>query len=94
MKKFILIGLLFGAAGMVCAQEVQEVKGIQALTPDSVSADSTSVESLELVPMTAADSLVTEDTAVEITPLQPSYTLWNDRDLTDIELRSLDWSLQ
>ena len=94
MKKFILIGLLLGAAGMVCAQEVQEVKEIQALTPDSVSADSTSVESLELVPMTAADSLVTEDTAVEITPLQPFYTLWNDSDLTDIELRSLDWSLQ
>ena len=94
MKKLFLIVMLLSAAGMMRAQEVQKVQEVQAVANDSVAADSTSVESLELVPMTAADSLVTEDTAVEITPLQPFYTLWNDSDLTDIELRSLDWSLQ
>ena len=94
MKKIFLIVMLLGAAGMMRAQEVQKVQEVQAVANDSVASDSTSVESLELVSMMAAGSLGTEDTAVEITPLQPFSTLWNDSDLTDIELRSLDWSLQ
>ncbi|MBR5678785.1 MAG: transglycosylase SLT domain-containing protein [Paludibacteraceae bacterium] len=37
------------------------------------------------------DSLVIQDTIV---PIIPFYQLWNDSDLTDIEMRALDWSLQ
>ena len=37
------------------------------------------------------DSQVIQDTIV---PIIPFYQLWNDSDLTDIEMRALDWSLQ
>ena len=37
------------------------------------------------------DSPVIQDTIV---PIIPFYQLWNDSDLTDIEMRALDWSLQ
>ena len=37
------------------------------------------------------DSLVIQDAIV---PIIPFYQLWNDSDLTDIEMRALDWSLQ
>ena len=39
-----------------------------------------------------ADSLeLAEDTIV---PIRPFYELWNDSNLTDIEMRTLDWSLR
>ena len=63
---------------------------------DSLEKDSMSIESLELVPMTVAnnDSIVTEDSIAEEIPAIPFYKLWNDSNLTDIEMRTLDWSLQ
>ena len=64
------------------------------LPTDSVAADTTSVESLELVPMQAADSLDTEDSTMLIMPIEPYYKQWSDSDLTDIEMRALDWSLR
>ena len=60
--------------------------------------DSMSVESLELVPLQVADSSVLEDSIALadtiIVPIRPFYELWNDSDLTDLEMRALDWSLQ
>ncbi|MBR4431574.1 MAG: transglycosylase SLT domain-containing protein [Paludibacteraceae bacterium] len=38
-----------------------------------------------------ADSLILEDTIV---PIVPYYTQWVDSELTDLEMRALDWSLQ
>ena len=49
--------------------------------------DSLRMDSLEIL-----DSLeLAEDTIVPVTPF---YELWNDSDLTDVEMRSLDWSLR
>ena len=61
--------------------------------PDSLTTDSTDVESLELVPLQVADSLVT-DSMAPVPAFIPYYTQWNDSELTDIEMRALDLSLQ
>ena len=61
--------------------------------PDSLTTDSTDVESLELVPLQVADSLVT-DSIASVPAFIPYYTQWNDSELTDIEMRALDLSLQ
>ena len=61
--------------------------------PDSLAADTTDVESLELVPLQVADSLVT-DSMVPVPAVIPYYTQWNDSELTDTEMRTLDWTLQ
>ena len=61
--------------------------------PDSLTTDSTDVESLELVPLQVADSLVT-DSIAPVPAFIPYYTQWNDSELTDIEMRALDLSLQ
>ena len=60
--------------------------------PDSLTTDSTDVESLELVPLQVADSLVT-DSIAPVPAFIPYYTQWNDSELTDIEMRALDLSL-
>lgn len=59
-----------------------------ALETDSISRlDSLAMDSLAL------DSIIMEDTIPEI-PFIPYYTQWNDAELTDVEMRTLDWSLQ
>jgi membrane-bound lytic murein transglycosylase D len=58
---------------------------------DSIAGDSITLESLELVPMQAADSLVAEEDTVP--PIVPYYRLWNDSDMTDVEWRTMDWCL-
>ena len=66
---------------------------VQAQTADSIATqlpDSLSMDSLMVPEM--LDSLeAIEDT---IPPIIPYYKLWNDSDLTDIEMRALDWSLR
>ena len=89
MKKIFLIVCLQCAAFGMRAQVVEEAETLQVA--DSLMTDSTSVESLELVPLQVADSVITVDTIV---PVIPFYALWNDSDLTDIEMRTLDWSLR
>lgn len=84
MKKIFLI-LLSILSVSINAQE---------LATDSVSKDSVAnndVESLELVPLQVADSILESDTIP--VPKAPYYTQWNKQELTDIELRSLDWAL-
>ncbi len=64
---------------------------------DSTANDSTSVESLELVPIQADDSMGLMDSVIivdSIVPIVPYYTQWNDGELSDLEMRTLDWSLQ
>ena len=64
---------------------------------DSTANDSTSVESLELVPIQADDSMGLMDSVIiadSIVPIVPYYTQWNDSELSDLEMRTLDWSLQ
>ena len=58
---------------------------------DSIANDSITLESLELVPMQAADSIIADEDT--ILPLVPYYKLWNDSDMTDVEWRTLDWCL-
>ena len=66
----------------------------EEMTPDSIDnpevmgqLDSMTIDSLVLL-----DSLeLAEDTIV---PVRPFYEAWNDSDLTDIEMRALDWSLR
>ena len=85
MKKIlILLGVLV-AFMTAYAQEINQ--------PDSLTTDSTDVESLELVPLQVADSLVT-DSIAPVPAFIPYYTQWNDSELTDIEMRALDLSLQ
>ena len=65
--------------------QAQTVDSIAAQLPDSLSADSLMVPEM-------LDSLeAIEDT---IPPVIPYYKLWDDSDLTDIEMRALDWSLR
>ena len=68
----------------------------EEVIPDSLATDSSSVESLELVPMQVDDSLgVIDSVAVDsIIPIVPYYTHWNENELSDLEMRALDWSLQ
>ena len=83
MKKLTFIVFALCAIGIIQAQEVKT---------DSLAADTLSVESLELVPLQAADSLVVEDSI--IVPPQPYYTEWaKDPNITDVEMRTLDWAL-
>ena len=92
MKKIFLI--LFACLALCAqAQEVQELPqdsvGIDSLAMDSLAMDSIMMDSvlMEIVP---TDTILMDT----ITPIIPFYQLWNDSDLTDIEMRALDWSLQ
>ena len=66
----------------------------EEMTPDSIDnpevmgqLDSMTIDSLILL-----DSLeLAEDTII---PVRPFYEAWNDSNLTDIEMRALDWSLR
>ena len=65
--------------------QAQTADSIEVQLPDSLSMDSLMVPQM-------LDSLeAIEDT---IPPIIPYYKLWNDSDLTDIEMRALDWSLR
>ena len=93
MKKILFILCALCVASIAGAQEVvTDSIAADSIAADSIAADSTSLESLELVPMEVADSVVVEDSIV--IPIIPFYQLWNDSDLTDIEMRTLDWCLQ
>ena len=75
------------------AQEIaKDSLSTDSLATDSLPADTVPVESLELVPLQVADSAVAEEDT--IIPIQPYYMRWNDSVLSDIELRTLDWSLK
>ncbi len=87
MKKIFLIVCALCAILSLHSQEV----ATDSLRTDSTRIDSLSVESLELVPMQVADSTSEEDTVVIVPPY---YTRWSDSVLTDLELRTLDWSLR
>ena len=53
-----------------------------------------SIPALDSIPVSDSipvDSLILEDTIV---PIVPYYTQWVDSELTDLEMRALDWSLQ
>ena len=85
MKKILLLIIVCLATLNAYAEEV---------TQDSIDnpevigqLDSMAIDSLVLL-----DSLeLAEDTIV---PVRPFYESWNDSNLTDIEMRALDWSLR
>jgi membrane-bound lytic murein transglycosylase D len=85
LKKILILLCVLAALMTAYAQEINQ--------PDSLTTDSTDVESLELVPLQVADSLVT-DSMAPVPAFIPYYTQWNDSELTDIEMRALDLSLQ
>lgn len=84
MKKFIIL--------IACLATLSAYA--EELAPDSIDnpevmgqLDSMTIDSLVLL-----DSLeLAEDTII---PVRPFYEAWNDSDLTDIEMRALDWSLR
>lgn len=64
---------------------------------DTLVNDSTDVESLELVPLQVADSVPADSIMPEeviVEPIPPFYLSWSDSALSDIEMRSLEWSLR
>ena len=79
MKKIFLI--LFACLAL-CAQ-AQEIDSISSQEP----VDTFAIEQTDTI---LVDTLLADT----IVPVVPFYTLWNDSDLTDIEMRALDWSLQ
>lgn len=88
MKKISIILLCCIATLGIAAQETVVADTLRA---DSLAMDSTSVESFELVPVEVTDSILLSDS---FALTQPFYSLWNDSDLTEIEMRSLNWSLR
>ena len=87
---------------MARAQEEAVVDSIapESIMPDSLAMDSLAMDSLTMDSL-AMDSLAMSEVldSLEavldtIVPLVPFYELWNDSDLTDIEMRTLDWSLR
>lgn len=84
MKKILFIFILCSCITIVNAQVVPN---------DSLSSDSTSTaESIELVPLQVADSVVEEEESLSTVHRYDS--LVNDSNLTDIELRTMEWALQ
>jgi len=65
---------------------------MHAQTADSLSTDSIALQPDSLALPEVLDSLeMAEDTIV---PVIPFYELWSESELTDIEMRALDWSLR
>lgn len=78
MKKSLFIIVCLCAALQMRAQE-----------PDSIA--SFAIDSLVIQENFDSLEIAMEDTIV---PIIPYYKQWNDSDLTDIEMRTLDWSLR
>ena len=88
MKKIFLILFLFCAALSVQAQALDS---LSTEAVDTTAVDTADVVSLELVPLQAADSLpVAEDT---VPAIHLYYTGWNENEVTDLEMRALDWCM-
>ncbi len=105
MKKYIFIIISLFSCLALYAQEMAKdslrTDSIAAvavvedsLANDSLMEDSTEVESLELLPLQVADSLLNEAAEAEAEEAAQFQIPWNDSTLTDIELRTLDWSLR
>ena len=86
MKKILSIVFCFVA---LCAQ-AQTLDSIAQ--PDSLSIDTMSIDTLAIDSILATDSL--EMVEEVIAPVVPFYELWDENNLSDIEMRSLDWSLR
>ena len=84
MKKILLTFLLCCAAFVLRAQ---------TLEPDTISRPDTLLTTDTLYTM---DSLDLQDTLVvdSVVPFIPYYTGWNESEVTDIEMRALDWCMQ
>ena len=85
MKKILIIFLC--CAALTAYADEPDSLAIESNVTDSLAIDSLAMDSL------AMDSLIMEDT-IPLISIVPFYELWNDSDLTDIEMRTLDWSLQ
>ena len=60
--------------------------------PDSLSTDNLSIDSLGIDSLVMIDSIeMAQDTLI---PIVPFYKLWDENELSDIEMRALDWSLR
>lgn len=78
MKKIIFICICLCATVLVRAQVADSTAVLDTV---GIAEIIDNADSLELA----------EDTIV---PIRPFYELWNDSNLTDIEMRTLDWSLR
>ena len=71
--------------------QAQALDSLSAEAADTTAIDTADVVSLELVPLQAADSmLVIEDT---VPAIHLYYTGWNEDEVTDLEMRALDWCM-
>ena len=92
MKKILTILISCTVAlGMHAQETVTDTLSIMADSLAVEEADSLVLAETDSLVIAEADSLVAADS---IAPIVPFYTLWNDSDLTDIEMRSLNWSLR
>ncbi len=74
------------------AQELDSIS--TPIVTDSLAIDSLAIDSLAMdsLAMESFDSLiVVEDSII---PIRPYYTGWNEEEVSDIEMRALDWCLQ
>ena len=78
MKKILIICICLCATVLVRAQVADSTAVLDTV---GIAEIIDNADSLELA----------EDTIV---PIRPFYELWNDSNLTDIEMRTLDWSLR
>lgn len=71
--------------------QAQTLDSLSVDAVDTAAIDTTDVVSLELVPLQAADSMIIpEDT---LPAIHLYYTGWNESEVTDIEMRALDWCM-
>ena len=94
MKKILILLVSICATLTIHAQALDS---IAAPALDSIAApDSLSVDSL-MVPeaLEEQETIDSIEAALDtVAPIVPFYQLWNDSSLTDIEMRSLEWSLR
>lgn len=76
---------------MALSLHAQAIDSLSVEAVDTAAIDTADVVSLELIPLQAADSLlVIEDT---LPAIHLYYTGWNENEVTDIEMRALDWCM-
>ena len=98
MKKIFLIFCVLCATLLARAQETDSIARLDSIAQQDSIAISGSIaqqDSLMTDSLMVPEVLDSLESIVDtIVPAIPFYMQWNDSNLTDIEMRALDWSLQ
>ena len=90
MKTYSCIFFLICLALFAQAQTTDSLSVTDTLAVDTMTMDTLAMDTMTIDTMTI-DTLAMEDMLV---PVRPYYTQWNENELTDLEMRALDWSLR